>query len=219
MMKIKKQKNKRSKYKSINSNERALIIQYIEEYKYSTSHVSLITGHKTSTIKAIYQVYKKEGRINKKEKRDKILNITTQVILVVADDTNKSYVKLGEEIKEFKSVNDEDNNVRDSKEKMIKEQLLNKKYQILNSLTKQQAVENFTQEMNTIIQQKALTNEFLIIKQNSDLKCQQKQSLKLSRNKQLEIFSDITEFPLIQNQGFNQQVLKILEEQHRLMRL
>lgn len=34
---------------------------------------------------------------------------------------NESFVKLSEEIQEFNDIKDEDNNVKDSKEKMIKE--------------------------------------------------------------------------------------------------
>lgn len=46
----------------------------------------MITGHNASTIKAIYQIYKKEGRINKKVKRDKILNLSYGLMLFVVDD-------------------------------------------------------------------------------------------------------------------------------------
>lgn len=53
------------------------------------SKVSMITGHNASTIKAIYQVYKKEGRVHKKDKRDKVLNVVTQLQLYMVDDTYK----------------------------------------------------------------------------------------------------------------------------------
>ncbi|CAD8073847.1 unnamed protein product [Paramecium sonneborni] len=210
IMKIKKLKNKRSKYKSINSNERALIIQYIEEYKYSTSHVSMITGHNKSTIKAIYQVYKKEGRVYKKEKRDRILNITAQVLLFVVDDLNESFVRLGEEFKDFKTVNEEDSDIIDFKEQLIKEQLINKKCQILSLLVNQQAENNFTEEMNTIIEQQSLTNDFRIF--------QERQSIKVSINRKQEKCSYINQIPKFFYQNFYSSVLNILDEQHRLMR-
>ncbi|CAD8156551.1 unnamed protein product [Paramecium octaurelia] len=219
MKKIKKQKNQRSKYNRVNSNERALIIQYIEEYKYSTSHVSLITGHNISTIKAIYSVYKKEGRVQKKEKRDKILYITTQVLLLVVDDTKESCVQLGEEIQKFEAIKEQDKKVGDSKEKMIKELLQNKKCQILCLLPNEQAVSNFTLDMNTIDQQKTLSNEFLNIENNLNLKCSQQQSLKYLRNKQLEIFSSITQIPEMQNNSLYSQLLSKLNVQHKLMRM
>lgn len=40
-------------------------------------------------MKAIYRVFKKEGRINKKEKRDRCLNVVKNVALVFVDDTYK----------------------------------------------------------------------------------------------------------------------------------
>ncbi|CAK71953.1 unnamed protein product (macronuclear) [Paramecium tetraurelia] len=226
MKKIKKQKNYRSKYNSINSNERALIIQYIEQYKYSTSHVqlnnfqvSLITGHNISTIKAIYSVYKKEGRVQKKEKRDKILNITTQVLLLVVDDTNGKCVKLGEEIQKFEAIKEEDKNIRDSKEKMIQELLQNKKCQILSLLTNQQAVNNFTQDVNNIGQEKALSNEFLTTENNLNIKCGHKQSLKYLRNRQQENFPSINQNLQMLDKGFYSELQSRLYEQHKLMRM
>ncbi|CAD8171723.1 unnamed protein product [Paramecium pentaurelia] len=218
MMKIKKQKNQRSKYQSINSSERALVIQYIKEYKYSTSHVSMITGHNISTIKAIYKVYKKEGRVLKKEKRDKILNVVAQVQIFVVDDTKQSLANLGEEIKEFKAVKDNDNYVRVQTEQMIKELLQKKQFQILSLLSNQQAVEIYKKDMNTVLQQKNLTNGFNIMNPSSLLQFLERQQIEFSRNKKQEKCSNITQVPLISNQFLNSEILNILEEQHRLMK-
>lgn len=48
--------------------------------------IANLTGHNLSTIKAIYRIYKNEGRINKKEKRDKQIKIKQNVIVLVVDE-------------------------------------------------------------------------------------------------------------------------------------
>ncbi|CAK77499.1 unnamed protein product (macronuclear) [Paramecium tetraurelia] len=218
MMKIKKQKNQRSKYKCLNSSERALIIQYIEEYKYSTSHVSLITGHNISTIKAIYQVYKKEGRIQKKEKRDKILNSIAQVQLFVVDDMNEKLINLGYQTEEFKVSNDDDSSAKEFKEQMLKELIQKKQSQILSLLSNQQAVLRFTNDINTILQQKTITNEFSFITPNSTLNCLEKQQIQFARTQNQEKCSNINKIPLMLKYSLNSQILKILGEQHKQMK-
>ncbi|CAD8078846.1 unnamed protein product [Paramecium sonneborni] len=215
MMKIKKEKIQRSKYKSISSDERELIIQYIEQYKYSSSHVSIITGHNISTIKAIYQVYKREGRIQKKQKRDKILKITSQVLFFVADDMKESFVKLGEDIKEFLDVKDDNTDIRDFKENMLKQQLINNKSRIFCQLVNQQAKNNFLEEMNIMIKQNALTKEFSTINPNTVPKFQESQQI---NNRKQEKCSYLTQIPQSENPSFYSQVQNKLYEQHALMK-
>ncbi|CAD8168797.1 unnamed protein product [Paramecium octaurelia] len=217
-MKIKKYKHQRSKYKSINSCERALIIQYIEEYKYSPSNVSLITGHNISTIKAIYQVYKKEGRILKKERRDKILNSVAQVQLFVVDDMNGQLINLGYQTYEFKVRNDNDSSAQELKEQMIKELMQEKQSLILSLLSNQQAVQRFTNDINTLMQQKNITNQFGFINPISSLNCLEKQQIQFARNQIREKCSNINQIPLMLNYSLNSQILKILAEQHKQMK-
>ncbi|CAD8071418.1 unnamed protein product [Paramecium primaurelia] len=217
-MKIKKQKNHRSKYQSINSSERELIIQYIKEYKYSTSHVSMITGHNISTIKAIYKVYKNEGRVQKKDKRDKILNVVSQVQIFMVDEIKQSLANIGEEITEYKGLKDNDHYVREQTEQMIKQLLQKKQFQILSKLSNQQAIEIFKTEMNSFFQQKSLTNDFSIITPSSLQQFLERQQIKFSRNKNQEKYSDITQVPLISNKFLSSDILILLDEQHKLMK-
>ncbi|CAD8180192.1 unnamed protein product [Paramecium octaurelia] len=169
-MKIKKQKASRTKYKSISSSERALIIHYIEQYKYSTSHVSMITGHNASTIKAIYSVYKKQGRINKKAKRDKILNLTFRFILFVADDIQGSLTKLNVDSLESQHLLVEEGqvNIQTSQEQAIKKILQINKPKIIDLLDNSMAIDTFEKEFKLIQQHEFPSRQFSSLKFQPD---------------------------------------------------
>ncbi|CAK69892.1 unnamed protein product (macronuclear) [Paramecium tetraurelia] len=86
MISLSLQQSKKQKYKSISSDERQQVIKLFLENAYSANQIANITGHNLSTIKAIYRIYKKEGRIYKKEKRDKQIKIKKNVVLLVIDE-------------------------------------------------------------------------------------------------------------------------------------
>ncbi|CAD8077572.1 unnamed protein product [Paramecium primaurelia] len=223
-MKIKKQKALRSKYKSINSSERALIINYIEEYKYSTAHVSMITGHNASTIKAIYQVYKKQGRINKKVKRDKILNLKFQFMLFVYDDPKGNLTKINVEQHEYQKqiVEDQHMNQSNSQEQAIKRILECNQIKIMNLLDNANAIDTFKQEMKIIQSQELPSQQFsslqLIpcfnIKENNQTKFLMKYNLKFISNLFSQKQDDTKE-----DEESKLSVEKKLNEQYRLMRM
>ncbi|CAK80930.1 unnamed protein product (macronuclear) [Paramecium tetraurelia] len=176
-MKIKKQKASRTKYKSISSSERALIIHYIEQYKYSTTHVSMITGHNASTIKAIYSVYKKQGRINKKAKRDKILNLTFRFILFVADDmyifqqcSQGSLTKLSVDSQESQHLLVEEGQdiKQTSHEQAIKKLLQINKPKIIDLLDNCMAIDTFEKQLKLMQQQEFPSRQFSSLKLSPD---------------------------------------------------
>ena len=83
----------KSKYKTISSDERSYILkQFIDRGLTATQvflyiiKVSQETGHNLSTIKAIFRVYKKEGRVHKKIKRDMHLRLIRHYAVLVYDD-------------------------------------------------------------------------------------------------------------------------------------
>lgn len=59
--------------------------------------IANLTGHNLSTIKAIYRIYKNEGRIYKKEKRDKQTKIKQNVIVLVVDEKYPIYTIIVEQ--------------------------------------------------------------------------------------------------------------------------
>ncbi|CAD8168706.1 unnamed protein product [Paramecium pentaurelia] len=81
--------SKRQKYNSISSDERQNIIKMFLENDYSAIQIAQLTGHNLSTIKAIYRIYKNEGRINKKERRDRQINIKQNVVVLMVDDNTR----------------------------------------------------------------------------------------------------------------------------------
>ncbi|CAD8075105.1 unnamed protein product [Paramecium primaurelia] len=81
--------SKRQKYNSISSDERQNIIKMFLENDYSAIQIAHLTGHNLSTIKAIYRIYKNEGRINKKERRDRQINIKQNVVVLMLDDNTR----------------------------------------------------------------------------------------------------------------------------------
>ncbi|CAD8160231.1 unnamed protein product [Paramecium octaurelia] len=81
--------SKRQKYNSVSSDDRQKIIKMFLENDYSAIQIAHLTGHNLSTIKAIYRIYKNEGRINKKERRDRQINIQQNVVVLMVDEKTR----------------------------------------------------------------------------------------------------------------------------------
>ncbi|CAD8084703.1 unnamed protein product [Paramecium sonneborni] len=223
-MKIKKQKALRSKYKSINSSERALIIHYIEQYKYSTSHVSMITGHNASTIKAIYQIYKKEGRINKKVKRDKILNLSYGLMLFVVDDINGNLTRISIEQHETQKqiVEEEQVNTSKSYEQSIKQVLEQNKHKIVSFLDNVEAIDTFIKEVKIICQQEFPSQQFCNLRLSSCFKINDKKNVDQTIKKNIQnSFYNLSENQENTNSDEKSKsiVIKKLNEQYRQMKM
>ncbi|KAM3129446.1 hypothetical protein pb186bvf_018438 [Paramecium bursaria] len=76
----------KSKYKTISSDERSYILKQFIDRGLTATQVSQETGHNLSTIKAIFRVYKKEGRVHKKLKRDMHLKLIRHYAVLLYDD-------------------------------------------------------------------------------------------------------------------------------------
>ncbi|CAK80461.1 unnamed protein product (macronuclear) [Paramecium tetraurelia] len=81
--------SKRQKYNSVCSDDRQKIIKMFLENDYTAIQIAQLTGHNLSTIKAIYRIYKNEGRINKKERRDRQINIQQNVVVLMVDEKTR----------------------------------------------------------------------------------------------------------------------------------
>ncbi|CAD8174989.1 unnamed protein product [Paramecium pentaurelia] len=221
-MKIKIQKASRSKYKSISSSERALIINYIEEYKYSTSHVSMITGHNASTIKAIYSVYKKQGRINKKAKRDKILNLTFGIILFVVDDIQGNLTKISMDSQESQHQIIEEGQFKLSTchEQAIKKNLEQNKHKIISLLDNATSLDTFNREVNLITQQEYPSEQFSSLKLLSHSSRREQANFKMNNNFRsfFGLFSENQE-DLAKDGDSKSIIVKKLHEQYELMKM
>ncbi|CAD8081488.1 unnamed protein product [Paramecium sonneborni] len=89
MISLSLQQSKKQKYKSVSSDERQKIIKMFLENAFSATQIAHLTGHNLSTIKAIYRIYKNEGRIKKKERRDREIQIRQNVLVFVVDEKTK----------------------------------------------------------------------------------------------------------------------------------
>ncbi|CAD8172836.1 unnamed protein product [Paramecium octaurelia] len=79
-----------TKYKPIPGNERIQIVKALVNSKMSPSQVSDLTGYNLSTIKAIYRVYKQEGRMWKKEKRDQLVKVIQNFAICLIDEATNT---------------------------------------------------------------------------------------------------------------------------------
>ncbi|CAD8087681.1 unnamed protein product [Paramecium sonneborni] len=79
-----------TKYKPIPGDERIQIVKALVNSKMSASQVSDLTGYNLSTIKAIYRVYKQEGRMWKKEKRDQLVKVVQNFAICMIDEAQNT---------------------------------------------------------------------------------------------------------------------------------
>ncbi|CAD8172437.1 unnamed protein product [Paramecium octaurelia] len=183
----------------------------------------MITGHNASTIKAIYQVYKKQGRINKKVKRDKVLNQTFQFMLFVVDDPHSNLTKISVEQHEFQKLIAEEQhmNLSNSQEQAITRILEQNKLKIMNLLDNASALDTFNQEMNLISSQDHPSQQFSTLNL-SCFRCKEKNqpTFLISKNKQFltDLISENQED--VEDDEKNKfRILKTLNEQYRQMKM
>ncbi|CAK56792.1 unnamed protein product (macronuclear) [Paramecium tetraurelia] len=183
----------------------------------------MITGHNASTIKAIYQVYKKQGRINKKVKRDKVLNSTFQFMLFVADDPHANLSKISVEQYEFQKqiAEEQQMNLSNSHEQAITRILEQNKLKIMNLLDNSTALDTFNQEMKMISSQDHPSQQFSTLNL-SCFSCNEKNQPSFLMNKNTQFLPDLISEnqEYVEDDGKNKlKILKKLNEQYRQMKM
>ncbi|CAD8083792.1 unnamed protein product [Paramecium sonneborni] len=150
MISINIKQEKKQRYKSVNSEERLKIIKYFIEGSLSASQIAQITGHNLSTIKAIFRIYKNEGRINKKEKRDRELHIQKNVAVFVVDEKTrylnlifKQHMKQEVILRSHDQFSEQQNDI-------INETLQQSANEVRNNMNSYQSKKNFDQALKRI---------------------------------------------------------------------
>ncbi|CAD8080066.1 unnamed protein product [Paramecium sonneborni] len=117
------------------------------ENAFSATQIAHLTGHNLSTIKAIYRIYKNEGRINKKERRDRQIQIKKNMLVLVVDEkTKKMNVIAKNQLKQDLILKNIDQ-PQESFQNTINETLQNSVNDVLQQLDSQQSKQFF----NTMI--------------------------------------------------------------------
>ncbi|CAK57857.1 unnamed protein product (macronuclear) [Paramecium tetraurelia] len=80
------------RYKKISHDQRTHIINELTKNAKTLKEVSEETQLKPSTVKAILQVYLKEGRIGKKSTRDRKVKLLNTTVIALIDKTKQYYI-------------------------------------------------------------------------------------------------------------------------------
>ncbi|CAD8149957.1 unnamed protein product [Paramecium octaurelia] len=194
MISLSLQQSKKQKYKSVSSDERQQIIKLFLENAYSANQIANLTGHNLSTIKAIYRIYKNEGRIYKKEKRDKQIKIKKNVVVFVIDEkTRHMNIIAKQQLKKEIVIKNKEIHLNDFESKQCFLQSL-KKVKIEGLEMKDfQEIKEITNQVKERIKIQSQIQQFLNLFSSEELKRQQNKLPSLPQNHQLQLNSKISD--------------------------
>ncbi|CAD8162567.1 unnamed protein product [Paramecium pentaurelia] len=160
---------KKQKYKSVNSEERSKIINYFIEGSLSASQIAQITGHNLSTIKAIFRIYRNEGRINKKEKRDRELHIQKNVAVFIVDDKTRYLKFISKQHMKQEVILRSHDKFCESQRDIVNETLQKSANEVRNNLNSFQSKRNFDQALQRILTNGKKEDDFINISSNNNM--------------------------------------------------
>ncbi|CAK61572.1 unnamed protein product (macronuclear) [Paramecium tetraurelia] len=158
---------KKQKYKSVNSEERSKIINYFIEGSLSASQIAQITGHNLSTIKAIFRIYRNEGRINKKEKRDREVHIQKNVAVFIVDDQTRSLKFISKQHMKQEVILRSHDKFCESQIDILNETLQKSASEVRNNLNSFQSKRNFDQALQRMLTNGKKEDDFINISSNT----------------------------------------------------
>ncbi|CAD8161603.1 unnamed protein product [Paramecium pentaurelia] len=168
MISLSLKQSKKQKYKSVSSDERQQIIKLFLENAYSANQIANLTGHNLSTIKAIYRIYKNEGRIYKKEKRDKQIKIKQNVIVLVVDEKTRHMNIIAKQQQKQELIIKNEEIPYLSFENTINETFLNSAGDVLKHLDSLESKQCFNQTIKKVKIQSLEIKDFQEIKENTN---------------------------------------------------
>ncbi|CAD8176172.1 unnamed protein product [Paramecium octaurelia] len=156
---------KKQKYQSVNSEERLKIIKYFIEGSLSASQIAQITGYNLSTIKAIFRVYRNEGRIDKKQKRDRELHAQKNVAVFIVDEETR-YLKfiVKQQTKKEVILRSHEKFMETSND-IVNITLQKAENEIRNNLSNLQSKRNFDESLESILKNGIKEKEIINIPQ------------------------------------------------------
>ncbi|CAD8073334.1 unnamed protein product [Paramecium sonneborni] len=154
---------KKQRYKSVNSEERLKIIKYFLEGSLSASQIAQVTGHNLSTIKAIFRIYRNEGRINKKQKRDRELHIQKNVAVFVVDEKKRSLnLILKQQTKQEVILRSHDQ-FYEQQNDIVNETIQQSVNEVINNMNSYQSKQNFDQALKIMLKDGFNGDDFINI--------------------------------------------------------
>ncbi|CAK80162.1 unnamed protein product (macronuclear) [Paramecium tetraurelia] len=155
----------KQKYQSVNSEERLKIIKYFIEGSLSASQIAQITGYNLSTIKAIFRVYRNEGRIDKKQKRDRELHAQKNVAVFIVDEETR-YLKfiIKQQTKKEVILRSHEKYMETSND-IVNITLQKAQNEIRNNLSNLQSKRNFDESLESILKNGIKEKEIINIPQ------------------------------------------------------
>ncbi|CAD8133647.1 unnamed protein product [Paramecium pentaurelia] len=113
--------------------------------------IAQITGHNLSTIKAIYRIYRNEGRINKKEKRDRELHTQKNVAVFVVDEETRYLKFIIKQHTKKEIILRSHEKFSESQDDIVNITLQKAANEIRNNLNSLQSKKNFDQSLESIM--------------------------------------------------------------------